>query len=267
VEHRTVSARQAAGRGTSGDDTARFLRELRQLRDCAGLGQAELAARAHYPHDYIRAVETGPAMPDLPALAAYVRGCGGTVEEWEERWRTLTNTPALPLLSARPGGNSTAATAGARVGSVAQVAELPDPAAIMAALDRVAEKIAASTTPPARPSGATPPPAARSSFAASGFESTAQPFNAFGSTGQTVCLAAAGPPVPSTAVPGTAEADCGLGDSDAKPATSAARAARSSAGPVPYPAGGRRFPLTPQATVVALILLAVCVMGVLAVLI
>ena len=129
----------------SGDDPARFLRELRQLRDGAGLGSAELAARAHYPYDCIKAAEVGPTLPDLPVLSAYVRGCGGTTEEWEERWRSLTSAPTLPLLDARPAGCSTAASAGARIGSISPMAETPDPSVILAALDRVAEEMAVST--------------------------------------------------------------------------------------------------------------------------
>jgi hypothetical protein len=142
VEHRQVEGRPAASRRASGDDSARFLQELRQLRDGAGLGQAELAARAHYPYDRIRAAEVGPTLPDLPVLSAYVRGCGGTSEEWEERWRSLTSAPTLPLLDARSAGCSTAASAGARIGSISPVADTPDPSIILAALDRVAEEMA-----------------------------------------------------------------------------------------------------------------------------
>jgi hypothetical protein len=142
VEHRQVEARQSKACRTSGDDPARFLKELRQLRDGAGLGPAELAARAHYPYDRIRAAEAGPALPDLPVLSAYVRGCGGTSEEWEERWRSLTSAPTLPLLATRPAGSSTAADAGARIGSISPAAETPDPSVILAALDRVAEGMA-----------------------------------------------------------------------------------------------------------------------------
>jgi hypothetical protein len=145
VEHRQVEA--AASYRASGDDSARFLRELRQLRDGAGLGQAELAARAHYPYDRIKAAEVGPTLPDLPVLSAYVRGCGGTIEEWEERWRSLTSAPTLPLVDARPPGCSTAASAGARIGSISPVADTPDPSIILAALDRVAEQMAVG--PPA----------------------------------------------------------------------------------------------------------------------
>jgi hypothetical protein len=131
-----------AGYGASHDDTAQFLRELRQLRDSAGLNQAELAARAHYPYDVIGAAEDGPGLPDLPVLSAYVRGCGATTEEWEERWRSLTRSPSLPVSAARQSGHSDAATAGARIGSTTQVGDGPDPSIIIAALNRVAEEMA-----------------------------------------------------------------------------------------------------------------------------
>jgi hypothetical protein len=148
VEHRQVQARRTTAYRASGDDPARFLKELRQLRDGAGLGPAELAARAHYPYDRIRAAEAGPALPDLPVLSAYVRGCGGTTEEWEERWRSLTSAPTLPLLAARPAGSSTAADAGARIGSISPAADTPDPSIILAALDRVAEGMAVGDPAP-----------------------------------------------------------------------------------------------------------------------
>jgi len=148
VEHRQVEGRPATSWPASGDDSARFLQELRQLRDGAGLGQAELAARAHYPYDRIRAAEVGPTLPELPVLSAYVRGCGGTTEEWEERWRSLTSAPTLPLLDARPAGCSTAASAGARIGSISPVADTPDPSLILAALDRVGEEMAVGTPVP-----------------------------------------------------------------------------------------------------------------------
>ena len=155
MEHRQADGRQATSYRASGDDSARFLQELRQLRDGAGLGPAELAARAHYPYDRIRAAEVGPSLPDLPVLSAYVRGCGGTTEEWEERWRSLTSAPTLPLHTARPAGSSTAASAGARIGSISPAADTPDPSIILAALDRVAEEMAVvpSTPPTALPLG------------------------------------------------------------------------------------------------------------------
>jgi Helix-turn-helix domain len=178
VEHREAEMRSVADFSASRDDTARFLRELRQLRDGAGLGHAELAARAHFPYDSIRAAEVGPALPELPVLSAYVRGCGGTTEEWEERWRSLTRSPSLPVPVSRHAGRSDAANAGARVGSVSQAGESPDPSIIIAALSRVAEEMASPgdtgfpSAPGAQPEpdfpsaeASFPPPAEPSPFA------------------------------------------------------------------------------------------------------
>jgi Helix-turn-helix domain len=145
LEHHKAELHEIEPCDAPGDDPARFLRELRQLRAGAGLGHAELAARAHYPCDVIRAAEAGPSLPTLPVLSAYVRGCGGTVAEWEERWRSLTRSPAVPLLPVRPAGESDAATAGARVGSATAAADGHDPEFIMAALSRVADGMAADS--------------------------------------------------------------------------------------------------------------------------
>lgn len=143
MEHRKAELRETGPCDAPGDDPARFLRELRQLRAEAGLGHAELAARAHYPYDVIHAAEAGPSLPSLPVLSAYVQGCGGTAAEWEERWRSLTKSPASPLLPVRSAGGSEAATAGARAGTVAPDADGHDPSLIMAALGRVADGMAA----------------------------------------------------------------------------------------------------------------------------
>jgi hypothetical protein len=147
VKYREAELREVVPSGVPDDDPARFLHELRQLRDGAGLEHVQLAARAHYPCDAILAAEAGPALPDLPVLSAYVRGCGGTVTEWEERWRTLTRSPALTLLPTRDAGGSDAAAAGARIGSVSVAADGHDPAIIMAALGRVANGIASEPAP------------------------------------------------------------------------------------------------------------------------
>jgi hypothetical protein len=147
VKYQEAELREVVPSGVPDDDPARFLRELRQLRDGAGLEHVQLAARAHYPCDAILAAEAGPALPDLPVLSAYVRGCGGTVTEWEERWRTLTRSPALTLLPTRDAGGSDAAAAGARIGSVSLAADAHDPTIIMAALGRVANGIASEPSP------------------------------------------------------------------------------------------------------------------------
>jgi hypothetical protein len=146
VEHREAELREVVPSGVPDDDPARFLRELRQLRNGAGLEHVQLAARAHYPCDAILAAEAGPALPDLPVLSAYVRGCGGTAAEWEERWRSLTSSPALPLLPARSVGETEAATAGARIGAAPLVGDGQDPSLIMAALGRVADGMATDSS-------------------------------------------------------------------------------------------------------------------------
>jgi hypothetical protein len=125
----------------------RFLRELRQLRNEAGLEPAELAARAHYPRDVIVAAEAGPSIPGLPVLSAYVRGCGAGLAEWEERWRSLTGSSAAdPSLPARPAGCSGLADAGARLGAaVSSNGEVPIPAQVVRFLSASAEPVSTET--------------------------------------------------------------------------------------------------------------------------
>ena len=118
-----------------GDDQARFLADLRALRDMAAIGHDELAARAHYPSDILKEAENGPLLPGLPILTAYVRACDGDVPDWEERWRRLTSEiPEDPDLPVRPPGASPAAVAGARAGVGIAPPEVYDPERIKAAL-------------------------------------------------------------------------------------------------------------------------------------
>jgi hypothetical protein len=118
-----------------GDDQARFLADLRALRDSAAIGYDELAARAHYPSDILKEAENGPYLPGLPILTAYVRACEGDVLDWEERWRRLNpevaDDPDLPV---RPAGASPAAVAGARAGVGVGPPDVYDPDRIRAAL-------------------------------------------------------------------------------------------------------------------------------------
>jgi hypothetical protein len=118
-----------------GDDQARFLADLRSLRDTAAIGYDELAARAHFPCDILKEAENGPVLPGLPILTAYVRACEGDVIEWEERWRRLASEiPEDPGLPVRPAGASPAAVAGARAGIGIAPPEVHDPERIRAAL-------------------------------------------------------------------------------------------------------------------------------------
>jgi hypothetical protein len=118
-----------------GDDQARFLADLRALRDSAAIGFDELAARAHYPSDVLKEAENGPSLPGLPILTAYVRACDGDVLDWEERWRRLNpDGPDDPDLPVRPAGASPAAQAGARAGVGVAPPDVYDPERIKAAL-------------------------------------------------------------------------------------------------------------------------------------
>lgn len=154
---------RAMGADGAMDDAIRFLREMRQLRSEAGLGSAELAARVHYPQDVIVAAEAGPSLPNLPVLSAYVRGCGGKLPEWEERWRSLTGSSAASLgLPARPVGCSSLAAAGARAGSSASAVRIPDQRRITAAISRASGAPAAAQATPAQTRLALP--AARASL-------------------------------------------------------------------------------------------------------
>ena len=118
-----------------GDDQARFLADLRALRDSAALGYDELAARAHYPSDILKEAENGPYLPSLPILTAFVRACEGDVLDWEERWRRLNPVAEVdPSLPVRPAGASAAAVAGARAGVGVAPPDVYDPERIRAAL-------------------------------------------------------------------------------------------------------------------------------------
>ncbi|WP_438295549.1 nSTAND1 domain-containing NTPase [Streptomyces sp. HUAS TT7] len=64
--------------------------ELRRLREKAGSPTYRvLAERAHYSVATLAGAASGKKMPSLPVTLAYVRACGGDVQEWEQRWRTL----------------------------------------------------------------------------------------------------------------------------------------------------------------------------------
>jgi hypothetical protein len=229
-----------------GDDVKRFLRELRQLRDVAGLGLAELAARAHYPYNVLKSAEAGPGLPDLPVLSAYVRGCGGTTAEWEERWRSLTRSPASPLLSTRTAGCSDAATAGARIGTTAAPSDGHDPARIMAALDRVADGMAAPTAQSGTPgSFGSAVPGMRLSSA----PDPAQPTSAAGAT--------------SAAAPGLARPSAGsaAGVAGSRPSAMSGLAARTTRAPAGHARGTSRGADTFQMAIAVLVTVALFLAG------
>ena len=127
-------------------ERAAFLRDLRALRDQAGLQTRDLAARAHYPEDTLKTAEDGPALPSLPVLEAYVRGCGARPSDWEDRWRRLTLPEEAELGSALPTRAPTAnrlPTRGASAGPVGLSAA--EQAALAPGLARVAAGLGPTT--------------------------------------------------------------------------------------------------------------------------
>jgi WD40 repeat protein/energy-coupling factor transporter ATP-binding protein EcfA2 len=64
-----------------------FARELRSLRERAGRPTyRELSSLTHYSEAALSQAAGGRKLPTLQVTLAYVRACGGSEEEWEQRW-------------------------------------------------------------------------------------------------------------------------------------------------------------------------------------
>ena len=106
------------------DERKEFFRDLAALRARRGLSLAEIAERTQFPVDTLAAVESGPEVPPLPALEAYLRGCGEPLATWEDRWRQLDQGTAAVVASdgdlpVREAGTSPLASAGAALAGAA----------------------------------------------------------------------------------------------------------------------------------------------------
>ena len=67
-----------------------FAFDLRRLRRAAGSpSYRALARRAGYSAAALSAAASGSALPSLSVTLAYVGACGGSIEEWTERWYEL----------------------------------------------------------------------------------------------------------------------------------------------------------------------------------
>ena len=72
-----------------GDDQARFLADLRALRDSAAIGYDELAARAHYPSDVLKEAENESRDDSLLRADFHVViSADGTVADIGRDWFT-----------------------------------------------------------------------------------------------------------------------------------------------------------------------------------
>src|SRR6516165_7941327 len=118
---------RTARSGRPEDARAGFFRDLRALRTRRGLKLADIAERTRFPADALADVESGPELPSLPALEAYLRGCGEPLAGWEDRWRQLDQAAAAGAAGAagagelpvREAGTSVLAAAGASAGQAA----------------------------------------------------------------------------------------------------------------------------------------------------
>jgi hypothetical protein len=248
------------------DDATRFLRELRQLRSEAGLEAADLAARAHYPHDVIVAAEIGPGLPELPVLSAYVRGCGAGLAEWEERWRSVTGSPATSLhLPARPAGCSSLAEAGAQAAYNSPPVDPEDQRRILAAITRAAAETPEATIPaqqtPARSPSRLAPAAQELAAPGAADPATAGAASASGASGVTAASGitaasgAAGPGAAASAAgPAISEPAVGPGSGPAPASPPAARATRRTI-------TARRAALPYGAGIAALVAAIMCIVG------
>ena len=115
---------RTARSGRPEDARAGFFRDLRALRTRRGLKLVDIAERTLFPADALADVESGPELPSLPALEAYLRGCGEPLAGWEDRWRQLDQAAAAGAAGAgelpvREAGTSALAAAGASAGQAA----------------------------------------------------------------------------------------------------------------------------------------------------
>ncbi|SNQ50151.1 hypothetical protein FRACA_410025 [Frankia canadensis] len=64
-----------------------FAASLRELRQQAGsLSYRQMAVEAHFSPAHLARAADGRALPRWEVAQAYVRACGGDVDEWRVRW-------------------------------------------------------------------------------------------------------------------------------------------------------------------------------------
>ncbi|MEJ2853384.1 MULTISPECIES: XRE family transcriptional regulator [unclassified Saccharothrix] len=72
----------------------KFAGDLRRLRRAAGLpSYRELGRLANYSPAALSEAVAGRRLPSLAVTKAFVRACGGDVEQWSARWRELAAKP------------------------------------------------------------------------------------------------------------------------------------------------------------------------------
>ena len=85
------------------DGLESFARDLRALRAKAELDYPEMAETSHYTMKTLVSAAGGLRLPTLPVAVAYVRACGGSIAEWEERWQKLATKITADAVKKRRG--------------------------------------------------------------------------------------------------------------------------------------------------------------------
>lgn len=118
---------------------ADFAAQLRELRERAGRpSYRQLARLAHYSHTALSQAAAGSSLPSLAVAQAFVRACGGDVEEWTARWRQVKQVarpPRPPVPGPARPGSARLPTAGwfrarARIAAAAMTAAAACTAAV-----------------------------------------------------------------------------------------------------------------------------------------
>jgi len=108
-----------AGGGPPAISVADFAAQLRELREHAGRpSYRRLAQLAHYSHTALSQAASGRSLPSLGVTQAFVRACGGDVNEWSARWHEAdpaARPPGMPPCSSDPGSGG-AEPGGVRTG-------------------------------------------------------------------------------------------------------------------------------------------------------
>jgi Helix-turn-helix domain len=83
--------------GPASASVAGLAAQLRELRESAGRpSYRRLAQLTHYSHTTLSQAAAGHSLPSLAVTQAFVRACGGDVEEWSARWREVGQVIRLP---------------------------------------------------------------------------------------------------------------------------------------------------------------------------
>ncbi|MGH3753789.1 MAG: helix-turn-helix domain-containing protein [Pseudonocardiaceae bacterium] len=106
---------------------AAFAVELRQLRELAGVTYRELAQRAHCSHGALCEAARGQRLPTWEVTQAFVKGCGGDLQQWQARWQAAAAGGAGSGTATAPGGADpgTATAPGGGGGAVAVPSDSP----------------------------------------------------------------------------------------------------------------------------------------------